>query len=329
MRFRKLYLGVLAYGILGGVSWLTITRVLHNRDVVTQAQTLREQMVYVEGGAFQMGNYQINYRRPDGTVTTIWAADFQPSEQRQVTLKSYYIAAYEVSYESYNTHLQAQGYPPLHTDNTIGYQQLDRAASVSFDEAKRFCAWAGEITELPMRLPTEAEWEFAARSRGQFVSWATNDGNYRPGENVVVSGDRDSSYKEINPPIGVFPPNPLGLYNLQDGLYEWVTGQPGFDPPGAAISKGGSNFSSRFYETIPRRGVHSPLSDAQFPAYESSLRGEALARHKRQDDPYSPIGGYIGIRCVAGVSDPPLDSGFGHIPAQDITLSPPFYGHQN
>lgn len=175
-----------------------------------------------------------------------------------------------------------------------------------------------------MRQPDEPEWEYAARSRGQLVPWPTNDGNFRPGENVTLAGDRDSSYEEGNPTMGSVPSNPLGLYNLLDGVCEWVTGHPGSDPEGAGIGKGGSDFSSRLFEGVPGRSVHKRLSDSDLAIYTSFLRDELLERHLRKLDPHSPVGSYIGIRCVAAVSAPPAETGFGIAPPDESHLSPQY-----
>jgi formylglycine-generating enzyme required for sulfatase activity len=65
-----------------------------------------------------------------------------------------------------------------------------------------------------MDLPTEAQWEYAARSRGKNVAVATKDGMPRAGENMIESMDVQ--------PIGTYPPNPLGLHNMSDNVREWT-----------------------------------------------------------------------------------------------------------
>lgn len=328
MRTRTPLFAALALGLFGGVAWLGVGQFIQQRGLNTLVHTLREQMVFVEGGHFQMGNYMFAYRQPDGRVEQIWAASSEPSEQRHVTLNSFYLSAYEASYADFNIYLRAQGLPVLQEDVSAGIYLSDRGAQVSFDEAQRYCAWAGEITGLPMRLPSEAEWEYAARSRGQVVPWATDDGNFRPGQNVVPTGTRDTPWELTRPPIGTFPPNPLGFYNMQDGVYEWVTGDPETDPEGAGIFKGGSDFSSRFYETIPHRGLRLRLSDADVTRLTAIIDGAALERFLQSDDRHSPFALHTGVRCAADVSGEAEAAGSDKQAPRDLYLSPPFWGHE-
>ena len=76
-----------------------------------------------------------------------------------------------------------------------------------------------------MDLPTEAQWEYAARARGTLLVFATDNGKEEPGRNFPT-------YKEIEKivgdgagqlPVGLYPPNPLGLYDLGFNGYEWTT----------------------------------------------------------------------------------------------------------
>ncbi|MNF52210.1 Formylglycine-generating sulfatase enzyme [compost metagenome] len=111
-------------------------------------------------------------------------------------------------------------------------------------EAEQYCAWLAEVSDLPFSLPTEAQWEYAARSRGQFRMVATDDGTYKAtndpvtrdwvdgpkGINISSSWDRKAFAKEmgwntgtLTPlPVDRFPPNPLGLYAMSDNGLEWV-----------------------------------------------------------------------------------------------------------
>jgi len=91
--------------------------------------------------------------------------------------------------------------------------------------AQDYCRWVGELTGLPMDLPTEAQWEYAARSRGQFFAIPTDDGTINYGKNLPYGKEE----KKLSPmgsldryPIGLFPPNPLGLFDMSGNGLEWV-----------------------------------------------------------------------------------------------------------
>ncbi|WP_373886368.1 formylglycine-generating enzyme family protein [Acinetobacter sp. YH12126] len=80
-----------------------------------------------------------------------------------------------------------------------------------------------------MDLPTEAQWEYAARNRGQYLLYATNDGTMKNGVNIA-------SYEQLKtnsvkygynnyghlPILGKVSPNPLGIYDMVTNNKEWV-----------------------------------------------------------------------------------------------------------
>src|SRR5690606_4851307 len=97
------------------------------------------------------------------------------------------------------------------------------------------CDWLGQLTGLPFALPTEAQWEFAARSRGQNTPYATDTGRVEkdpylrppreyidpstpPKGNALVH----SSATFERRPVGSYPPNPLGLYDMTGNVAEWT-----------------------------------------------------------------------------------------------------------
>ena len=119
---------------------------------------------------------------------------------------------------------------------------------------------------MPYDLPTEAQWEYAARSRGQEVQWSSNNGLYDPGKNTP------NEKQILDNPLGsfrpmksaVFPPNPLGLYDMTGSLYQWMKnsmysypGIPQTDPQGSnnpnnKVTRGGgytmdTNISGVYY----------------------------------------------------------------------------------
>ncbi|MDX1635843.1 MAG: SUMF1/EgtB/PvdO family nonheme iron enzyme, partial [Marinobacter sp.] len=107
--------------------------------------------------------------------------------------------------------------------------------SPNYQEAEGYCAWLAEKTGVAFSLPTEAQWEFAARSRGADVLYATNDGTerndtylQRPDEYIdprtPPSGNMLSHSALIKErrPVGSYPPNPLGLHDMSGNVAEWT-----------------------------------------------------------------------------------------------------------
>jgi formylglycine-generating enzyme len=68
-----------------------------------------------------------------------------------------------------------------------------------------------------MDLPTEAQWEYAARSRGKVVAHATNSSDFEYGVNY-----RDLRKIWHPMPVGSWPPNPLGIYDMTGNVDEWT-----------------------------------------------------------------------------------------------------------
>ena len=324
MKKTPLLIGAAALCGLSLAGYFGMNKLRYDRALHALHDKTLETLVFVKGGSFRTGNYRTDFVDPSGRRDDILVSDLAVPPSRDVSLKSFYVAAFEPSYAEFNLFLNSQGYPALEVQEELRFNLPDHAANMSLEEATNFCAWLGGLTGLSMRLPTEAEWEYVARSRGLTPGWATDDGNFRAGENVPVTGDRDTSRAELDPPIGTFPPNPLGVYDLAGGLYEWVSDRAPADPDGVGIHKGGSNFSDSIHETIPQRGVAGRISEEGLKLLLDYLSKDQSARIKRQKDPRGPNPGNVTARCVADETRPPAESGFGQMPGP-VSFSPPFY----
>ncbi|WP_345534860.1 formylglycine-generating enzyme family protein [Viridibacterium curvum] len=183
----------------------------------------KKNLVFVEGGTFEMGDF--------GTVHSpaklpyYGALDTMPLHK--VTLDSFSIAAYKTTYEDYDVYTEATGQKKIAQDpRDLEYKRRTAPARARWQAARDYCQWLGKQVGTPMDLPTEAQWEYAARNRGQMVIYATDNGKIEAGRNVptyewLEKHNRDgyaSSWYEV----GLFPPSPLGLYDLVSNGADWT-----------------------------------------------------------------------------------------------------------
>ncbi|PCK32714.1 formylglycine-generating enzyme family protein [Pseudoalteromonas piscicida] len=182
-----------------------------DKQVQALIERTKAQMIFVEGGSFMMGDGG----GPNNLPWTI-ARDNKPAHK--VTLTSYSMGAYEVSYGDFDLYTAVNDLPKTvweEWDKNEIWRAPEFPAGVSWYGAKNYCLWLAELTQLPFDLPTEAQWEFAARNRGENILFATDSGWIEEGRNYELNTD----YAE---PSGTYPANPLGFYDLSGNMIEWV-----------------------------------------------------------------------------------------------------------
>ena len=238
-------------------------------ELITRSKT---DMVFIEGGEFMMGDFgPLDKEKTGGLYYGI--GNHGVRTIHKVRLKSYSLSRYQITFHDYLLYRQFKGlgnpYPIEHitaenrqdgfnskfenkkwlkmsTNTPESPRQSETPAFLPWEAAQEYCQWLGEQTGLPYSLPTEAQWEYAARNRGQFVLYPTDNGQFEPGRNVpsYEQQQQRSSLGGINSfPVGSFPATPLGLYDMGYNKFEWVNDW--FDPD--------------YYS-------HSPEADPQGPA---------------------------------------------------------------
>ena len=182
-------------------------------------------MRFIEGGSFEMGDFGPKLDWTDGLPLT-GQSDHKPLHK--VTLDSFSMNAYKATYSDFDIYSMAtgqdeEGMQPI----TIEIRQPNAAAGINWQTAQHYCQWLGQQLDVPMSLPTEAQWEYAARNRGQYILFPTDTGEIDPGRNMWTYEEQSKFSNKYNtslavPMLGFYPPNLLGLYDLVNQNYEWM-----------------------------------------------------------------------------------------------------------
>ncbi len=178
------------------------------------------EMVVIPGGTFLMGSPPVEpgHRKPEGP-------------QHRVTVRRFAMGRYEVTFAEWDACTAVRQCRRRPKD--FGWGRGRRPVfDVSWDDAKWYVAWLNrKIGKMRYRLPSEAEWEYAARAgtktayywgaqaTHQYANYGSSDTKVRVGPRGEVSG-RDRWYRTS--PVGSFPPNRFGLYDVLGNVEEWV-----------------------------------------------------------------------------------------------------------
>jgi adhesin HecA-like repeat protein len=251
----------------------------NQRQAEEQRQLDRANMVLVEGGAFKMGSVIDTYS---------WEAREKPVHRVKVT--SFYMGKYEVTQKEW-TDVMGNN-PSIFKGDTLPVEQVSWYDAVKYCNAlslKEGLVPAYRETEDTItcdfkapgyRLPTEAEWEYAARGGNQDPATSEYSGEDNLDEVAWHYGNSDKTTH----PVGMKQPNSLGLYDMRGNVeewcwdrYGWYSGWPQTNPRGALsgtrrILRGGS----WYYLDIKRLTYRNAIA----PSASSSAWGFRIVRSR-------------------------------------------------
>ncbi len=240
--------------------------------------------VFVPGGEFKMGD--------------LWGdGDSDERPAHLVRVGDFWMSKYEITVGQFRKFVDDTGYKTTAEKRgesnswlNPGFEQDDThpVVRVSWYDAVAFCnwlsrqagleevydeeTWEADFSKVGYRLPTEAEWEYAARAGGKEIKYPWgNEDPYHDGRYWMNYSGSDDGYRYTSP-VGSFPPNALGLYDMAGNVWEWCNDwysgsyyaqSPVDNPTGPSsgsskVLRGGSWFVGPWYCRTANRNRDNP-----------------------------------------------------------------------
>lgn len=227
---------------------------------------------FIPGGDYQRGR---THKLPDDGLK--WWPELLTDDRpvRKITVDPFYIDTYEVTTTEYARFVAAtKRKPPYnwgHPSPPAG-KENHPVSGVSWFDAEAYCRWAGK------RLPAEAEWERAARGlpEGQKYPWGERNPTKKDARYDTVEGPG---------PVGQFPPNLFGLYDIAGNVWEWCSDW----------------YEREYYATAPEKNPQGPETGAYKVIRGGSWSDVAkylTTAHRSWARPAEETP-TVGIRCAA------------------------------
>jgi formylglycine-generating enzyme len=231
----------------------------------TQKRILAEdgtEMVLIPAGEFEIGSNEASEEQP----------------LHRVYLDDFYIYKYEVTNAQYQQFVKDTGYrSPAFRKNAEFNHPDQPVVGVSWDDAVAYCQWLSRKSGKRYRLPTEAEWEKAARGglSGMKFPWETSD----------LRGKANfGSVEESAARVGSFKPNGYGLHDMVGNVWEWCSDW---------YAKSYYSQSPNSNPKGPESGLVRVVRGGSWASATESLR----CANRHSADPSERVE-YIGFRCV-------------------------------
>jgi len=234
-----------------------------------------EGMVSVPAGQFWMGRAHANNL---DSLDLVPRAKMDDRPANHIYLDAFFMDKYEVANADYAKFLQATGgRPPWHWPEGKIPQGAERLPvnNVNWFEASAYCKWAGK------RLPTEAEWEKAARGGmdRNIYPWP-KDAEGGPRAQAIIGG------RERPSPVGSLAPNGYGLYDMIGNVMEWTNDW----------------YYANYYPLMPKRNPKGPETgqyrSVRGAGWADGANGDEITTYYRNFSDPELRTTTIGFRCA-------------------------------
>ncbi|SDC07039.1 formylglycine-generating enzyme family protein [Acinetobacter boissieri] len=185
----------------------------------------KKNLIFIKGGSYMMGDFGPT-TRADGLP---YDSHGDSKPLHKVTLSDFSLSATKATYADFDVYTSVTGQKPVGVFDELikRYRIPVVAAGVNWQQARSYCQWLGQQLNRKMDLPTEAQWEYAARNRGQEVLYATDNGKIEEERNIWSFEQREKSEEKFRvyghiAELQQFPPSPLGLYDMVTDNFEWM-----------------------------------------------------------------------------------------------------------
>ena len=193
------------------------------------------ELVVVPAGTFVIGD-------------SVGSGNHNERPTKQLTLpKAFAMGVYEVSFGEWRAYSEATG-KPMPNNEGWGLSEQRPVMHVNWHQAQAFCQWLSQVTGQRYRLPTEAEWEYAARAGSSNLFWWGDSAapvNEQPFAHCRGCGT-SSFIRNKTALRGQFAPNAFGLYDTAGNVWEWTAS------PYSATFDGSEQHSARLLDQRPR-----------------------------------------------------------------------------
>jgi formylglycine-generating enzyme required for sulfatase activity len=227
------------------------------------------EMVLVKGGCFQMGD-------------TFGVGEDDERPVHEVCVGAFYIGKYEVTQEQWMAVMEKN--PSKFTGDRRPVEK------VSWDDAQQYIEKLNKLTGKNYRLPTETEWEYAARSGGMTEKWVGTSNEKELGEYAWYEKNSGSKSHVV----GTKRPNSQGLHDMSGNVWEWCQ----------------DRYGDLYYEESPREDPRGPRTGAYRAARGGGWNNRPRFERASNRDAFDPgkSNDNLGFRLSAPVKG---DAGAG------------------